>query len=265
MVTPPPLVWVGFAAFFVVSLWVGLRLVALWLRTGRLPELLIGVGVLGIGPVGFGFQTVALIVADASRAEALAVASALALALGVWAKLVFNWLVYRRGSRPALAALVSLCLAVGLLLYDQPRDGSFLAGVRDVRLASARGALQAIALGWGALEALIYWRRLKRRLPLGLADPVIANRFALWGLAAGAACLGTAIGVLYSALTGHAFLDSPAILASSSVHGLVAACSMWLAFVPPRRYVRWIAGDAATAWPAPAPGPSRASIPPPEA
>jgi hypothetical protein len=237
----------GFAAFFVVALWVGVRLVALWLRTRHWPELLIGVGVLGIGPVGFGFQTLALLVDDPATAEALAAASALALAFGVWSKLVFNWLVYRRGSGPARVALAFLCAAVGVLLYAQPQEGSFLAGVRDVRLASARGALQAIALGWGAAEAIAYWRQLRRRLPLGLADPVIANRFALWGLAAGAAGLGTTVGVLYSFLTGRPFLDSPAILASSSAFGLVAACAMWLAFVPPARYVRWIAGEAPAA------------------
>ena len=48
------LVWLGFLAFFVASLSVGVRLVLLWRRTRQLPELLIGIGVLGIGPVGFG-------------------------------------------------------------------------------------------------------------------------------------------------------------------------------------------------------------------
>ena len=38
-------VWVGFVAFFVASLSVGVRLVLLWGRTRQLPELLIGIGV----------------------------------------------------------------------------------------------------------------------------------------------------------------------------------------------------------------------------
>jgi hypothetical protein len=49
-------VWVGFAAFFVASLTAGVRLVMLWRRTRELPELLIGIGVLGIGPVGYGLS-----------------------------------------------------------------------------------------------------------------------------------------------------------------------------------------------------------------
>ena len=51
-------VGVGFLAFFIASSVVGVRLLLLWRRTRELPELLIGLGVLGIGPVGFGFITV---------------------------------------------------------------------------------------------------------------------------------------------------------------------------------------------------------------
>ena len=47
-------IWIGFAAFFVVALVVGVRVLLLARRTRELPELLMGVGVLGIGPVGFG-------------------------------------------------------------------------------------------------------------------------------------------------------------------------------------------------------------------
>ena len=44
----------GFGAFFVSSLAIGLRLVWLAQRNRGLPELLIGVGILGIGPAGGG-------------------------------------------------------------------------------------------------------------------------------------------------------------------------------------------------------------------
>jgi hypothetical protein len=52
-------VWIGFVAFFIASLVVGIRLVALWVRDRNPHALLIGLGVLGIGPVGFGLATVA--------------------------------------------------------------------------------------------------------------------------------------------------------------------------------------------------------------
>jgi hypothetical protein len=35
---------------------------------------------------------------------------------------------------------------------------------------------------WVAAESFAYWAKLRRRLELGLADPVVANRFLLWGV-----------------------------------------------------------------------------------
>jgi hypothetical protein len=176
------LVWAGFAAFFVVSLGVGVRLLALARRTRRAPELLVGLAVLGIGPVGFGLQAVASLPELADFAEALAATSAAAL-----------------------------------------------------------------ALGWGAGEAFAYWGSLRRRARLGLADPVLVNRFLMWAVSASAAALGTVIGVGASLATGEAMLALPAVLASSSAFGFVAALGMWLAFAPPRAYVAWIAGARARA------------------
>lgn len=240
-----PLVWLGFATFFVAALSVGLRLLALAARTRRAPELLIGLAVLGIGPVGFGLQTVAGRVADPALAEPLATAAAAALALGVWAKLAFNWLVYRPESRVALATMLALGVAVAAHLLAQPLLGSFLDAARDPRLVGARGALQASALGWGSLEALGCWVRLRRRARIGLADPVLVNRFLMWGIAAGAAAQGTAIGVVTSLASGASALESPAILVSSSAHGFVAALGMWLAFTPPGVYLRWLRASPA--------------------
>ena len=241
------LVWVGFGVFFVAALTVGLRLVALAARTRRAPELLIGLAVLGIGPVGFGLQTGAGLIDDPAAAETLAAVGAAALAIGVWAKLTFNWLVYRRDSRIATIATGLLAIGIGVQLLAQPMLGSFLAAARNVPLSSVRNVIQVVALGWGASEAIAYWVRLRKRARIGLADPVLANRFLMWGVSAAAAGLGSAVGVVASLVTGAAIQEMPAILVSSSAHGLVAAIGMWLAFVPPRAYVDWLAAGRATA------------------
>ena len=241
------LVWAGFAAFFVASLAVGVRLVALAVRKGQAPELLIGLAVLGIGPVGFGLQTVAGLVDAHDLGETLATASAAAVAIGIWAKLIFNWLVYRRHSRVALVAMIALAGAVAVQLLAQPMRGSFLEATQDIRVGAARGALQVVALGWGAAEALVYWAKLRRRARLGLADPVLTNRFLMWAISAAAAALGTAIGVTASLATGKNMLQLPEIVASSSAHGFVAAIGMWLAFAPPRAYARWLTASPSRA------------------
>lgn len=241
------LVWLGFAAFFFASLVVGARLLGLAASTRQAPELLIGLAVLGIGPVGFGLQTLAALAGDSSLGEALAATGACAVAGGIWAKLTFNWLVYRRESRLALGLALLLATAVAAHLLAQPLLGSFLDATRDVRLTAARGVVQALALAWGSAEAFAYWARLRRRARLGLADPVLVNRFWMWATSAGAAGLGTAIGVAASVATGVDPLRLPAILVSSSAHGLVAAVGMWLAFAPPEAYTRWLARGRASA------------------
>jgi hypothetical protein len=95
---------------------------------------------------------------------------------------------------------------------------------------------------------VLYWDKMRRRERIGLADPTVTNRFLLWGIAAGSAGLGTAIGISFQLATGIPSVEVPALLMSSSLHGLVAAIAMWLAFLPPDFYTRWLrarAGEAA--------------------
>ncbi len=237
-----PLLAVGFLAFFVVALVVGVRLLLLWGRTRELPELLIGLGVLGIGPVGFGL----LVVAQESQASlpglrlTLMGAGTLAVVVGVACKLVFNWRVYHPESR-RIAFLVYAGIVLLGVFFLRDALGGFLGYERMDPAFYARSFLQVLALLWGSGEALHYWSRMRRRLRLGLADPVVCNRFLLWGLGAGAAGLGSLVGVLAQVASGIPHGEIPWVLASSSAHGLAAAVCMWLAFVPPAAYTRYVA------------------------
>jgi hypothetical protein len=241
-----PLVWIGFGAFFVSSLTVGVRLVRLWWRTRELPELLIGIGVLGIGPVGFGLATFAELqrAGNPELARGLFGVALLAVAAGVVAKYVFNWRVYHPTSGCVRALVWVACAGVVLCWLLELVGGSFQDPYRLGTTALARSCLQVGCLLWGSAEALRYWRVLRRRLRLGLTDPVVTNRFFLWGLGAGAAGLGSAIGVVAQLATGLSPLEVPAILLSSSLHGLTAAVAMWLAFLPTAGYRRMIESRA---------------------
>ena len=100
---------------------------------------------------------------------------------------------------------------------------------------------------WGSAEALVYWRRMERRSQIGLADPAVTNRFLLWGIGAGAAGIGSAVGLSASIVMGQANVEIPWVIMSSSMHGLVAAIALSLAFVPPASYLRWVRRNAGTA------------------
>ena len=104
-------VGIGFLAFFIAASVVGVRLVLLWRRTRELPELLIGLGVLGIGPVGFGFMTVGeLCVTGAPSAARVLIGTGLvAMSIGSGAKYVFNWRVYHPRSGGLRALVTAAC------------------------------------------------------------------------------------------------------------------------------------------------------------
>ena len=143
--------------------------------------------------------------------------------------------------------MTGLTAYFGLFDVGRPRPGD------NVVVTAAAGAVGSIAgqlarlaiLLWASLEAFVYWSFMRRRLAYGLADPLVTNRVALWGvgMAMGAAAL--AIGFFGSTLRAAgltAFFE-----AAIAATGLVASAALLLAFQPPERYRAWIAGRASAA------------------
>jgi hypothetical protein len=242
---PPPLVWVGFLAFFFVALAVGVRLLLLARRTRMLPELCIGVGVLGIGPVGFGSQVGASELAHVAPglASAMVAIGSLGVAAGVCCKLVFNWRVYHP-KQPKLAWLVGFAVLWHAAQFALQAWHGFPAVRRFDLVYYVGSAIMIGALLWGSAEALRYWGMMRRRVRIGLADPVVTNRFLLWGIGAFAAGFGSLVGNAAQAASGLPSTEIPWVLASSSAHGFVAAVAMWLAFLPPAPYLRFVERSA---------------------
>jgi hypothetical protein len=238
--------WIGFGAFFVSSLVIGVRLLMLARRTGQIPELLIGLGVLGIGPLGYGLTMLAFGVAGRFTilGATLMGSGSLAVFIGAVSQYLFVWYVFRRRARWARPVVY---LAIALLA------ASYAGDILEYGLVNrARGGawfwlgmgLRIFVLGWSSLESLLYWRRMRRRWHLGLADAVVRNRFLLWGVGAGSACIGSSVGAAVALLTGASSSSYPAAHLLLSAFGLVAAVAMWLAFQPPARYVRRVRARA---------------------
>jgi Co/Zn/Cd efflux system component len=229
---------IGMSAYSIVGLVAGLRLLRLARRTGELPERLIGGAFLSGAMLGYP----TLIVAD--RLRAVAPDPALVLFFVGWAGLVVAALcllafwqrVYhpdRIAARRTLWVGSALLVAslVGLLLTHSAGAQAaaspwYLPGL------GAQGAAYALN-GWASAR---YWRMLRRRLPLGLADPVVVKRILLWSTAAWAVICQYLYSTMHVLMTGQSSISGPGVAIISSL-GLIAAGTILLAFFPPQSYL----------------------------
>lgn len=169
------------------------------------------------------------------------------MSVGFTALYVFAWRCFgpRSSWRRALAiggglALAALWGVQGLVEGYAPPGGA---------VVRATALVRGTALAWAFAEALRYRGMMRRRLALGLADPLVANRFTLWCCWIGS-MLGTAlvaIGVRF--LVPDYGVDSPPALRLGISFGFMALAtlgglSLWLAFFPPRWYAARIRAAA---------------------
>jgi hypothetical protein len=89
---------------------------------------------------------------------------------------------------------------------------------------------------WTAAESFRCWRDYRRARGL---DPVIVERFRLWGTSAVAVVFWVAV----------AFIGEDAAWARGigSAFGIVSSVALWFAFQPPEFYQRWLRSRVATA------------------
>ena len=239
----------GFGAFFVSSLAIGLRLVWLAQRNRGLPELLIGVGILGIGPAGFALMVLAMLFGEGRPGVVFAclATAQLAIAAGALSAYVFNRTVFRHDAAWARAVVWIAAVLFGVAFFGRLVTGSYSLPMRLDVWTHLSSFNMILCLLWGSFESLRYYGRMRRRAKLGLADLVTTNRFLLWGLGIGSAGVGSMIGTLVMVLTGKPMQELDALTLSNSMFGLASAVLMWIAFLPPASYRRWIESRARVA------------------
>lgn len=218
---------------------VGVRLLVLAARTRELPELLLGSSFVLMGVVGYPLSIVARrgLFAEGTS-DALLTGALAAQDLACLAIYVVTWRVFRPGARAATALPLAAAAAFAASLAGGLGVGPDAGGFYYLGLGA-----RAVGFAWCSLESLRYAALLRRRLRIGLADPVVADRFRLWGLANTAILAGFAV-FLFGRLTGPNVAESPLVLGATSLIGIAAGTAIWLAFVPPAAYVRRIAARA---------------------
>lgn len=255
------LVLAGFVTVLnlVLSLVVGLRLLAKARRGGwPAPELSLAVyflvsAFLATPPqilVYGGMGDPRLAVSEPAGRALLAFA-VLAMAIGAVAIYVFTWKTFRPERLWARAIVIAGCASLALGYTIEALHEGF-APVVFAGLGHWIGWAGRTAAMFGvALEAFRYWLMLRRRLRLGLADPVVANRFLLWAVWAACSTLNYVADLASRSLYWWVFgtvQPVPAQLAAmvgptiivTMILGAVSAVTLFLTFFPSPTYRRWI-------------------------
>jgi hypothetical protein len=239
--------------FIVMGAAVGVRMIALARRTRGVPELCMGLGFTLICTVGypgslvtgFGRGTVGEV-----NVPLWALASLFTQA-GIGSIWLFTAAVFRPGvgwARALCAAAFALMLTgfAGTLfvLLTAPADAPCTESARPWLMTGMLG--YAGCFLWTAVEGMLQRRMALRRLALGLADPVVANRFLLWGMF-GMAATGINVTSSLGVVLGVDPAGSLLVMMPMGVLGGASAVLMYLAFFPPAWYVGWLRGSAAAA------------------
>ena len=235
---------------FVLTSWVlGPRLMLLSRRTGESPEFLIGLGLFLMAALGYPLLALSQMLVDAPHATrmTLLVASCLAGAVGQCSVTLFTRRVFRPDSAWATVLMVTILVSYPLAFAVHAGSPGL-----ETLLVDKNGPwritlyVTLVNIGWAGLESLNYWQAARKRVAIGLADPVVTNRIGLWALGILSAAAISLITIVLQALGipsgGANGLATQGILVG--LLGAVCSVSLWLAFLPPRWYTRRFAPPA---------------------
>lgn len=224
---------------------VGVRLLMLAQRTRELPEAALGAAFVLLGAIGYPLSTAArrdLLPTDEANATLMAVG----FAAQNLACLAVYWMTartFRAGVRWAQGLVVAAGLAFVTSYVGHALESGFVGDTTGsayyLGLVTRSGAF-----AWACAESLRQYRLARRRLALGLADPLVVNRFLLFGLGTGGVFAAFAI-FLVAQLLNAPVAETGWVLAATGAAGLFAAIPTWFAFLPPPFYRRWFGTSAA--------------------
>lgn len=229
---------------------VGLRLVALARRHRELPELLLGISLLLGGTLGSVLE-VAGMSKDAPfdpHVRGALIAAGKACVIGGFACQVFFIRMVFRPREAWAAALVVATICVQVATWAGfAASGTFSSGVMPSPIFLTELASRMTGSAWLVAESIRYYRVMQRRLALGLAEPIVTDRFRLWAVAglAGLAMLATSAPPVVAYERQAAWMLW--MLPLFAVSGIAASSAYLLAFFPPGWYRRRVSARLAAA------------------
>ena len=224
-------------AYFTICI----RLVRLSLRSGEAPERLLGLAFLCWGLSYVLYYPPDYLLPEGSLLSMCFLLSGLADDVGAFSLALVTRCVFRKRERWAkflvAGIAVFLIAGVGGSVWMGDREGNF--PLSNPWFWAELGG-DAAAMIWIAAEGFLNYRKARQRLRLGLCEPLVCNRYLLWGLAG-------AVWILYDLALIAQYVEyeltqywSPPLDILVSSLGASAAAVIWFVFFPPNSYRRWI-------------------------
>ncbi|MCG8589140.1 MAG: hypothetical protein MJE66_07600 [Proteobacteria bacterium] len=227
-----------------VGVFVSVRILLVARRTKGVPEIFLGAYQTLIVLSGLGTGLIRVIGEDSPHAYTAAAGSSLMIAIGASALAFGVWRIYRPAERwPAL-----LCSVLALwslsgwawMISGEALPFTFVPTTANAFFAAGR----IIVYLWVAWESLRYYALLRRRLRMGLADPLVAHRIFLWGLFGGIMALTAFLFVALGFAMGREVSDWMPGQFLVFVLLLGSAWTLLFSFFPPAFYQRFIRSRA---------------------
>jgi hypothetical protein len=233
------LLQLGALAMIAVDAVVGVRLLLLALRTRQIPETSLGVAFVLLGAIGYPCTTAArrgLLPTDEAN-QVLMAAGLLVQDAGCFGIYLMTAYTFHAGRRAARIATIAAGVAfVATWIGHGLHNGFEPHGTGTAYYAGL--AVRAGGFAWVCRASLHEYGLARRRMRLGLVDPLVTNRFLLFGLGTGGV-LAAFLLFFVGQITSENVAETTWVLAATGTAGLFAAVPTWLAFVPPTRYKRY--------------------------
>jgi hypothetical protein len=230
-----------------VSFIAGVRLIHLSLRSQKSPEFLLGM-TLFLWGLAYACWQIPVATANQPLTQPLFFAGRVLTCGATIFFASFARIVFRSRARWAKALVFAIAISVFAGVA-----GSFTVGDSEgVRPLSdpwwwADWAAALVAISWVGVEGFINHLNARQRVRLGSCDPLVCNRYLLWGIT----------GIVWAVFYGMVALQhiefetqeiwSTAMDRANGAVDIAGVALVWLICFPPRFYRRWIAGAAPAA------------------
>lgn len=236
--------------FGLVGTAVAIKLLMLARKTRELPEFAISTSILLMSVIGIPLCAAGRMPGNfgTSHGDMLFALGLFFAALGIEMTYVFCWSVFRRNSawgRWVLVVSGGALLTIWCLIVTRGLGATELEAAQALirPYAVALISMLVLASAWSTAEAFRYWGMQRRRLRIGLAEPVVVDRF-LWWAISNIATGSLGLTMIAGLLMGKLIMRDPVSLVVLGVVGTVLTITWGLSFFPPKVYLRWVEGRA---------------------